>query len=139
MSSYEEWKHLEDSKFPKRELMFPGWRAQQVLQATSPEAFESATQCIKCDFVAKAGTDQADADADANVLIDSVHVEKLGIHGEGASSAVPPSATAQTLLTSLLISLDLTGTQLGDDALGSIASWAPWVRELRLTGAHAWN
>lgn len=63
-------------------------------------------------------------------------IEKLTIHGDGASFATT-SACARRLLATGLVKLDVGGTKLDDAGLAAIVTWTPWLREISASGLRA--
>lgn len=62
-----------------------------------------------------------------------VAVERLILRGNNLPLATT-SVCARQLLVTGLISLDVSGTQLGDASLDKVAAWTPWLRELYVAG-----
>lgn len=135
LSPPEEWKRLEDPNIFTRQVTLTGWEAQASLRPASRDASRVATQRGRggCDEAPPNHPPAAGAE-DSNRCQQEDGAEKLNICGEGSSCALPPSEIGRRTLTSRIVSLNVSGAQIGD-CLGRIASWAPWLRELTLAGA----
>lgn len=87
---------------------------------------------------ASTGDTQGDAaggesDASNGHADENISVERLILRGINLPLATT-SVCARQLLATGLISLDVSGTQLGDAGLDKVAAWTPWLRELYAAG-----
>lgn len=148
MSPAEEWKRLQDPEKSGRVITLPSNIAHAVLQAASHDELNSRLSSIRQRTAGRCDGDETTTDEDPHTTVrengdkstggvedEDRPVERLLVSwNNGFFSTFPaPSEVARRLLTSGLISLNLSGNELVDDGLGNIAlSWTPWLRELNV-------
>lgn len=148
MSPAEEWKRLQDPEKSGRLITLPSNIAQAVLQSSSSDELNARLSLITQSTAGSSDRDKPTTDEDqrttakaeggeytGGVEDEDRPVEKFVVRWDGdVSSTLPtPSEVARRLFTSGLISLNLSGSELGDDGVGNIAhSWTPWLRKLNV-------